>query len=110
MAINTINKNFKNRGKDIKYLNKDFDAFKRSLIEYTKTYFPKTYNDFSEAYYESENAPIGGVKVGGTPLSTQDQEAVQSYDFLQIESISGSNLFNSSRYFEALNINIPLFQ
>jgi hypothetical protein len=49
MAINTINKNFKNKGKDIKYLNKDFASFKDNLIEFSKTYFPKTYNDFSEA-------------------------------------------------------------
>jgi len=49
MAINKINKNFKDRGKDIKYLNKDFNAFKENLIEYAKTYFPKAYNDFTEA-------------------------------------------------------------
>jgi hypothetical protein len=49
MAINTINKNFKNRGKDIKYINKDFTDFKNNLIEYAKTYFPKTHNDFSDA-------------------------------------------------------------
>ena len=49
MALNTINKNFKNKGKDVKYLNKDFSAFRQNLIEFAKTYFPKTYNDFSEA-------------------------------------------------------------
>ena len=49
MAINTINKNFKNKGKDIKYLNKDFTSFKDNLIEFAKTYFPKSYNDFSDA-------------------------------------------------------------
>jgi len=35
--------------KDIKYLNRDFNSFKTSLIDYTKTYFPTTYNDFSPA-------------------------------------------------------------
>jgi hypothetical protein len=48
MAINTINKNFKNNGKDIKYLNKDFASFRANLIEFAKTYFPKTYSDFNE--------------------------------------------------------------
>jgi len=48
MAINTINKNFKNKGKDIKYLNKDFSSFRANLIEFAKTYFPKTYSDFNE--------------------------------------------------------------
>ena len=33
--------------KDIKYLNRDFNSFKTSLIDFTKTYFPTTYNDFS---------------------------------------------------------------
>jgi hypothetical protein len=41
MAINTINKNFKNKGKDIKYLNKDFSSFRANLIEFAKTIFQK---------------------------------------------------------------------
>jgi hypothetical protein len=45
---NSINKNFKNKGKDIKYLNKDFQSFRTNLIEYAKTYFPKAYSDFNE--------------------------------------------------------------
>jgi hypothetical protein len=48
MGINTINKNFKNNGKDIKYLNKDFTSFRANLIEFAKTYFPKAYADFNE--------------------------------------------------------------
>ena len=35
--------------KNISYLNKSFDEFKASLIQYAKTYFPTTYNDFTEA-------------------------------------------------------------
>lgn len=49
MALATTNKTFKNRGKDIKYLNKDFVDFRNNLIEFSKTYFPKTYSDFNEA-------------------------------------------------------------
>jgi hypothetical protein len=48
MAIQTTNKIFKNKGKDIKYLNKDFVGFRNGLIEFAKTYFPKTYSDFNE--------------------------------------------------------------
>ena len=33
---------------NISYLNKTFDGFKTNLIDYAKTYFPETYNDFSE--------------------------------------------------------------
>jgi len=49
MAITKTNKNFKNRGKDIKYLNKDFAQYRGNLIEFAKTYFPKTYSDFNES-------------------------------------------------------------
>ena len=35
--------------KDVRYLNKDFGAFREGLIEFTKTYYPNTYNDFNEA-------------------------------------------------------------
>jgi hypothetical protein len=38
-----------NEDKNISYLNKDFGAFKSALQQYAKTYFPSTYNDFSEA-------------------------------------------------------------
>jgi hypothetical protein len=38
-----------NNTKDIKYINKTFSDFKSSLSEFAKTYFPDTYNDFSEA-------------------------------------------------------------
>ena len=33
--------------RDIKYINRDFTSLKNSLIDYTKTYFPNTYNDFT---------------------------------------------------------------
>lgn len=44
-----IQKSFNNSRREIKYLNRDFSSFKSSLIEYSKTYFPRTYKDFSDA-------------------------------------------------------------
>lgn len=38
-----------NKVRDIKYLNRDFNSFRNALINYSKTYFPTTYTDFSEA-------------------------------------------------------------
>ena len=49
MALNNQIKSFKNKGRDIKYLNKDFVDFRTNLIEFAKTYFPTTYNDFNES-------------------------------------------------------------
>jgi hypothetical protein len=33
--------------RDIKYINRDFSDFRSRLIEYARTYFPQTYNDFT---------------------------------------------------------------
>jgi hypothetical protein len=38
----------KSQDKDVRYLNKDFNTFKQQLIEFTKVYYPNTFNDFSE--------------------------------------------------------------
>jgi len=38
----------KSQDKDVRYLNKDFNTFKQQLVEFTKVYYPNTYNDFSE--------------------------------------------------------------
>jgi len=35
--------------REIKYINRDFTDFRNQLVEYTKNYFPNTYNDFSPA-------------------------------------------------------------
>ncbi len=35
--------------KPVQYLNKDFDSLKAQLINFAQTYYPNTYNDFSEA-------------------------------------------------------------
>ena len=46
MAYNKISN--KTPEKDIKYLNKDFNSFRANLIEFTKTYYPDTFSDFTE--------------------------------------------------------------
>jgi len=33
--------------KDIRYLNRDFSELKTALVEFSKTYYPNTYTDFS---------------------------------------------------------------
>jgi hypothetical protein len=44
-----LNKTTNKTNRDIKYLNKDFTQFRSNLIEYAKTYFPKSYSDFNES-------------------------------------------------------------
>jgi len=43
----TLQKSFQPGGKDVKYLSKDFISLKSELINFSKTYFPNTYRDFS---------------------------------------------------------------
>lgn len=38
----------KTQDKDVKYLNKDFNTFKDQLLNFAETYYPETFNDFSE--------------------------------------------------------------
>ncbi len=35
--------------REVKYLNKDFGQFRKNLIDFSKNYFPNTYNDFNES-------------------------------------------------------------
>jgi len=35
--------------RNIQYLNKDFSSFREQLIDFSKTYFPKTFSDFNES-------------------------------------------------------------
>ena len=46
MAYNKISN--KSPEKEIKYLNKDFNTFRSDLVNFTQTYYPDTFNDFSE--------------------------------------------------------------
>ena len=34
--------------RDIRYTDRDFNTIRDQLIQYSKTYFPNTYNDFTE--------------------------------------------------------------
>jgi hypothetical protein len=49
MSIRKIQKSFAPVTKEVKYLNKTFPEFRQNLIEFAKTYFPDSYNDFNEA-------------------------------------------------------------
>lgn len=51
--------------RDIKYINRDFSDFRERLIEYSKVYFPNTYNDFSPSspgmMFMEQTAYVGDV-------------------------------------------------
>lgn len=45
----TTQKSFQPKSKEVRYLNKDFSAFRDNLINFAKYYFPNTYKDFTDA-------------------------------------------------------------
>jgi hypothetical protein len=51
--------------RDIKYINRDFSDFRQRLIEFSKSYFPNTYNDFSATspgmMFMEQSAYVGDV-------------------------------------------------
>ena len=44
-----IQKSFSPNSKEIRYLNRDFSQLRDSLINFAKTYYPNSYQDFSSA-------------------------------------------------------------
>jgi hypothetical protein len=67
--------------RDIKYINRDFGDLRNTLIEFTKTYFPSTYNDFSPSspgmMFMEMSAYIGDVL--SFYLDNQIQETFAQY-------------------------------
>ena len=51
--------------RDIKYINRDFNSFRNTLIDFSKVYFPNTYTDFSPSspgmMFIEQSAYIGDV-------------------------------------------------
>ena len=104
---NTIKK------RDIKYINKDFSQLRQSLIDYAKTYFPTTYNDFTPSspgmMFMEMSAYVGDVL--SFYLDNQIQE-----NFLQFARQS-NNLYDLAYMFgykpnvtQVATTNIDLYQ
>ena len=74
MAKLTVNR-------DVNYINKDFSEFREQLINYTQTYFPKTYTDFSSTspgmMFMEQAAYVGDVL--SFYLDNQFQETFLQY-------------------------------
>ena len=87
----------KTQDKDVKYLNKDFNTFKQQLVEFTKVYYPNTYNDFSEGspgmMFLEMAAYVGDVLSFYT--DTQLQETFLRYG---VQTQNNININNRFRY------------
>jgi hypothetical protein len=102
-----------NLKRDIRYINRDFNDFRNALIEYSKTYFPNTYNDFSDTstgmLFMEMSSYVGDVL--SFYLDNQIQETFIQY------ARQTENLFNLSyllgyvpKVTTAASVNIDFYQ
>ena len=82
--------------KDVKYLNKDFAQFRKNLVNFTKTYFPNTYNDFNESspgmMFLEMSAYIGDVLSFYTDAQARESlltQAEERYNLYQLAQMFG---------------------
>jgi hypothetical protein len=82
--------------KDVKYLNKDFAQFRANLINFTRQYFPNTYNDFNESspgmLFVEMASYVGDVLSYYTDQSFQESvlaNAKESANILQLAQLFG---------------------
>jgi len=99
--------------KSIKYMNKTFSDFKTSLQEFSKIYFPNTYNDFSEASPGNMFMEMAAY-VGDVSSFYIDSQVQENFLNLAKEKESLYNLAYSFGYRPkvsyASNVDIDLYQ
>lgn len=101
MAIKSINKEFTKKSRDVSLLAKDFSTYKQRLTEYAKTYFPNTYNDFSETSIGSMFIEL--VSYAGDVLSYNID-----YNFKESLLSQASEDKNIIRLAQSLGYKVPL--
>jgi hypothetical protein len=102
-----------NNIKDISYLGKDFNQFKRNLIDFTKQYFPNQYSDFNEAspgmIFLEMASYVGDVLSYYTDTNLKESLLTQAQERINIIDISrmlGYNVKSST----AASVKLDVFQ
>jgi hypothetical protein len=80
--------------KDIRYLSRDFASLKQNLIDFSKNYFPNTYQDFNETspgmMFLEMAAYVGDVLSYYTDVTLQESLILQSSEKQNILNIAQS--------------------
>ena len=99
--------------KDVKYLNKDFNQFRKNLIEFTKQYFPNQYTDFNESspgmLFVELAAYVGDVLSFYTDTNLKESilnQAQERGNIINLANMLGYNPLNSV----ASHVNLNVFQ
>jgi len=99
--------------KDVKYLNKDFNQFRKNLIEFTKQYFPNQYTDFNESspgmLFVELAAYVGDVLSFYTDTNLKESilnQAQERGNIINLANMLGYKPLNSV----ASHVNLNVFQ
>ena len=80
--------------KDVKYLSKDFGEFRQNLINFTKNYFPNTYNDFNESspgmMFMEMSSYIGDVLSYYTDSNLKESLLASAEELSNVQSIAAA--------------------
>ena len=99
--------------KDIRYLSRDFSSLKQNLIDFTKNYFPNTYQDFNEAspgmMFLEMAAYVGDVLSYYTDVTLQESMILHSTERTNILNIAQSLGYKPKNRIAA-NVVLDVFQ
>jgi hypothetical protein len=110
MSSRLINNNIR---KDVKYLNKDFGEFRKQLIDFTKNYFPETYNDFNESspgmMFMELAAATGDILSFYTDIQLRESLLVTVEENINLFNIAHS-LGHKPKFRTPASVDVDLFQ
>jgi hypothetical protein len=99
--------------KDIRYLSRDFSSLKQNLIDFTKNYFPNTYQDFNEAspgmMFLEMAAYVGDVLSYYTDVTLQESMILHATEKPNILNIAQSLGYRPKGKI-ASNVKLDVFQ
>ena len=99
--------------KDIRYLSRDFASIKQNLIDFTKNYFPNTYQDFNGAspgmMFLEMAAYVGDVLSYYTDVTLQESLILHSTERTNILNIAQSLGYKPKNRIAA-NVVLDVFQ
>jgi len=99
--------------KEVKYLNKDFGGFRRELINFTRNYFPETYNDFNESspgmmFIELASA-VGDILSFYTDIQLRESLLLTAEEGINLHNIAHSYGYRP-KFFTPASVDVDIFQ
>lgn len=99
--------------KQVKYLNKDFGGFRNELINFTKNYFPDTYNDFNESspgmMFMELAAATGDILSFYTDIQLRESLLVTVEENINLYNIAHS-LGYKPKFITPASVDLDMFQ